>query len=82
MSSESKFLQVDLKLNENAQNYSTPIVCQFPITKPSIDELNSNDRPLHLFQKNKSSDDYILAGEKGNVLYEGKSKVNSNKNSK
>lgn len=70
---EDKYLSVELKLNEN-KAYSNPVVLDFPITKPSLNELNSQE-VIHIMKKKKTDDDIMVIGEKNNIIYEGKSKT-------
>ena len=82
---ENQFIDIDLKLNEDLKSYSNPILCNFPINKPNLKDLNSNnlsERSLILFNKGKRVEDYLLAGEKNNIQYEGKVKDSNQANCK
>ncbi len=73
-----KYLMTELKLSSD--KVSCPIICNFPMTKPLIEDLNENNF-LHLFKKNNKQE-YKLAGERNNVIFEGKNKLSNNDNQK
>lgn len=67
---KDKYLLTELRLSDDKS--SCPIVCNFPMNKPLLEDLNET-KFLHVFKKNNRHE-YKLAGERNNVLFEGKNK--------
>lgn len=85
MSNKLDHINIDLKLNDNSNNYSNPLLCKFPTIKPDINNLNSNnlsERSLIPFSKGNKPEDYLIAGFKNNICYQGKVKINESTNCK